>query len=341
MNRMKKVSWGVLSTAKIGIEKVIPAMQKGKYSQINAVSSRDIKEAKEVARRLGIPKAYGSYKKLLEDPEIEAVYIPLPNHLHVEWTVKSLEMGKHVLCEKPIGMNFKEAEHLKQEMEKFPALKVMEAFMYRFHPQWQMTKKLVEEKKVGELKNIHSIFSYYNDDPKDIRNQPETGGGGLLDIGCYCVSLSRFLFNKQPIRVCGTIEHDPKMKTDRLVSAVLEFESGTSTFTCSTQMVAHSRVEIYGTNGKIEMETPFVPSPESKTKIKHQVGPQTEEFVFEECNQYTIQGDLFSEAILKDSSAPTPIEDGVANMKVIDKITESHKKGTWINISQNSKRQDT
>jgi len=217
-------------------------------------------------------------------------------------------------------------------MEKFPDLKVMEAFMYRFHPQWQMTKKLVEEITFGELKNIHSIFLYYNDDPKDIRNQPETGGGGLLDIGCYCISSSRFLFESEPIRVCGTIEYDPKMKIDRLVSAVLEFESGTSTFTCSTQMVAHSRVEICGTKGKIEMPTPFVPSPESTSKIIHQVGSQTKEIVSEKCNQYTIQGDLFSKAILNDSTVPTPIEDGISNMKVIDKIIESHKKGTWIKI---------
>lgn len=329
---MMKVSWGVLSTAKIGIEKVIPAMQKGKYSQISAIASRRIEKAKEAARQLGIPKAYGSYGKLLEDPEIEAVYIPLPNNLHVEWTIKSLEKGKHVLCEKPIGVNSKEAEHLKQEMKRFPALKVMEAFMYRFHPQWNVVKKLLDEGSIGKLKNIHAIFSYYNDDPTDIRNQPKIGGGGLLDIGCYCISSSRFLFNSEPIRVCGTIEYDPKMKIDRLVSAVLEFENGTSTFTCSTQLMAYSRVDIFGTKGQIGMPTPFVPSSESTSKIIHQVGSGAKEFVFETCNQYTIQGDSFSQAILDDSKAPTPIEDGVANMKVIDKIIESYKKGTWVKI---------
>jgi predicted dehydrogenase len=329
---MMKVSWGVLSTANIGVEKVIPAMQKGKYSQINAIASRKIGKAKEAAQQLGIPKSYGSYAKLLEDPEIEAVYIPLPNHLHVEWTIKSLEKGKHVLCEKPIGMNFKEAEHLNQEMKRFPDLKVMEAFMYRFHPQWKMVKKLLEKGSIGKLKNIHSIFSYYNDDPTDIRNQPEIGGGGLLDIGCYCISSSRFLFGSEPVRVCGTIEYDPQMRIDRLASAVLEFENGTSTFTCSTQLMAYSRVDIFGTKGKIEMPTPFVPSHESPGKIVHQVESQTKEIVFETCNQYTIQGDSFSKAILDESKVPTPIEDAVANMKVIDKIFESHKKRTWINI---------
>ncbi len=329
---MKKISWGVLGTAKIGVEKVIPAMQKGKYSQISAVSSRNIEKAENVARRLRIPRAYGSYEKLLEDPEIEAVYIPLPNHLHAKWTLKSLEMGKHVLCEKPISMNFKQAEGLKQKAEKFSDLKVMEACMYRFHPQWQTAKKLLDEGKIGELKNIHSIFSYYNDNPKDIRNQLETGGGGLLDIGCYCISSSRFLFGSEPVRVCAAIKYDPKMKIDRLVSAVLEFEGGTSTFTCSTQMTAHSRVDILGADVKIEMPMPFVPLPDNKSKIMHQVGTKTKEIIFEACNQYTIQGDSFSKAILDESKVPTPIEDAVANMKVIDKIIESHKKGTWIKI---------
>jgi predicted dehydrogenase len=329
---MKKVSWGILSTAKIGIEKVIPAMQKGKYSQINAIASRSIEKAQKAAQRLGIPKAYGSYEQLIEDPEIEAVYNPLPNHLHVEWTIRSLKAGKHVLCEKPIGLNFKQADHLKKEMKQFPRLKVMEAFMYRFHPQWPAVKKLVNEGAIGELKNIHSIFSYYNDNPEDIRNQPEIGGGGLLDIGCYCISISRYLFNSEPIRVCGTIERDPKMKTDRLTSAVLEFEKGTSTFTCSTQLIDHRHVELFGTGGRIEMVTPFVPSPETRAKIIHQAGSKTNEILFDPCNQYTIQGDQFSLAVLNDSEVPTPIEDTVANMKVIDKIMESHRKGIWVKV---------
>jgi predicted dehydrogenase len=329
---MKKVSWGILSTAKIGVGKVIPAMQKGKYSQIKAIASRSMEKAEKAAQRLGIPKAYGSYEQLLEDPEIEAVYNPLPNHLHLEWTIKALKAGKHVLCEKPIGLNFKEADHLRKEMRKFPDLKVMEAFMYRFHPQWPAVKKLINEGTIGELKNIHSIFSYYNDNPEDIRNQPEIGGGGLLDIGCYCISLSRYLFDSEPIRVCGTIERDPKMKTDRLTSAVLKFEKGTSTFTCSTQLIDRRHVEVFGTRGKIEMTTPFVPSAESRAKIIHQTGSRTKEILFDLCDQYTIQGDQFSLAVLNDTDVPTPIEDAVANMKVIDKIMESHKKGIWVKI---------
>ncbi|NQT27027.1 Gfo/Idh/MocA family oxidoreductase [candidate division KSB1 bacterium] len=329
---MKKVSWGIISTANIGIEKVIPAMQKGTYSEIKAIASRNREKAQQAAQKLGIPKAYGSYEQLLEDPEIEAVYNPLPNHLHVDWTIKSLEAGKHVLCEKPIGLNCQQAEHLKEEMKKHPDLKVMEAFMYRFHPQWQSVKKMIDRATIGEIRNIHSVFSYCNIDPSDVRNQFEIGGGGLLDIGCYCISLSRFLFNNEPVRVCGAIERDPEMEIDRLASAVLEFERGTSTFTCSTQLTGYQHVLILGTDGRIEMETPFTPSPDSVSKIMVQVGSQTKEIVFEPCNQYTIQGDLFSQAILNDTDVPTSIEDGIANMKVIDRIKESHQRGIWISI---------
>lgn len=212
--KMKKINWGIISTAKIGIKKVIPAMQKGKHTTITAMSSRNLDKAQKIAETLNIPKAYGSYEQLLDDPDIEAVYIPLPNHLHVEWTLRALKAGKHVLCEKPIAVNSEEAEYLNKKVKNFPELKVMEAFMYRFHPQWQTVKKLVTQGKIGKLKNIHSIFSYYNDDPDDIRNQKDIGGGGLLDIGCYCISLSRFLlFNTEPNRVCSTIEYDPKISS--------------------------------------------------------------------------------------------------------------------------------
>lgn len=324
---MPKISWGVLSTAKIGTEKVIPAMQRGKYSQINAISSREPGKAEKIANALGIPKAYGSYPELLEDAEIDAVYIPLPNHLHVEWIVKSLEAGKHVLCEKPIALNFKQAAYLKEKVKKFPDLKVMEAFMYRFHPQWQAVKRLVTDDTIGAIRNIHSIFSYYNDDPNNIRNQVEIGGGGLLDIGCYCISSARFIYGSEPLRVFGSIEYDPKMKIDRLVSAVMEFAGGTATFTCSTQLVARQFVDILGTDGRIEIETPFGPPFDRPTKIIQQVGSETKDITFQACNHYTIQGDLFSQAILTNSDVPTPLDDGIANMKVIDKIVESHRTG--------------
>ena len=327
---MTKISWGVISTARIGLEKVIPAMQKGEYSAVGAISSREYAKAKNAADKLRIPKAYGSYEELLNDKEIQAVYIPLPNHLHVEWTLKSLKAGKHVLCEKPITMNFKDALYLQKEIRKFPGLKVMEAFMYRFHPQWKKVKALIDEGAIGKLKNIHSMFSYFNTNPDDIRNKAEIGGGGLLDIGCYCINLSRFVFNKEPESVFGSIEYDLNLKIDRLVSGVLNFklndktgEKGTATFTCSTQLANNQGAEIFGTEGKIKIEIPFTPMPGMKPKIIHQRGAEITETKFDSCNQYTIQGDQFSLAVLNGSDVPTSFDDAVYNMKVIQSVFDS------------------
>jgi predicted dehydrogenase len=329
---MAKVSWGVLSTANIGTGKVIPAMQKGEYTAIDAIASRDLNKAKQTAKNLGIPKAYGSYEELLADKEITAIYIPLPNHLHVEWTIKSLKAGKHVLCEKPIGMNYDEAVYLQNEIKNFPKLKVMEAFMYRHHPQMQKVKELIKNGKIGDLRTIHTMFTYYNDNPDDIRNMADIGGGGLLDIGCYCISISRFLFDAEPKQVCANIEYDPKLKTDRLVSSILKFEKGDALFTCSTQLEYHQFAKVLGTKGKIEIETPFTPSFFNDEKITLKSGDDIEEIIFKPRNHYTIQGDMFSQAILNDTEVFTPFSDAVANMKVIDKIIESNKKKMWVDV---------
>jgi predicted dehydrogenase len=328
---MSKIFWGVLSTAKIGVEKVIPAMQGRKYSEISAIASRDLGRAKKAAKKLGIPRAYGSYEELLADREVAAIYIPLPNHLHVEWTIKSLEAGKHVLVEKSLGVNLKEVESLGERIKRFSGLKVMEAFMYRFHPQWKKVRELMD-RKIGDLRWIHSTFSYYDVNPKDIRNQADIGGGGLLDIGCYCISVSRFLFKGEPHRVCASIEYDPKMRIDRLASAVLEFRNGISTFTCSTQLTNQQRAEVFGTRGRIEIEYPFTPPQHTSTKLIYREGESTREFVFEGCDQYKLQGDQFSQAILENLAAPTPIEDGIANMRVIERIVESSRRGRWVKV---------
>jgi len=331
-NQMKKIRWGVLSTAKIGTEKVIPAMQLGEYCKFTAIASRQLEKAQAAARRLGIEKAYGSYEELLADPDVDAVYLPLPNHLHVSWAIKALKAGKHVLCEKPIGLNAAEAQELLEVSRKFPRLKVMEAFMYRHHPQWQWAKKRVSEGKIGELRTIQSFFSYYNSDPNNIRNKADIGGGGLMDIGCYCISLSRFIFGAEPRRVCGIREEDPEMEVDRLTSGLLEFASGTSTFTCATQLVPYQRVNIFGTKGRIEIEIPFNAPPDRPCKIWHGDDARIEEVILEICNQYTIQGDLFSRAVLEDREVPTPLEDAVANMQVIDALVRSARSGSWENF---------
>ena len=330
---MKKVRWGVLSSAKIGLEKVIPAMQKGEYCEITAMASQNLERGKAAAAQLGIPQAYGSYEELLADDNIDAVYIPLPNHLHVPWTKKALEAGKHVLCEKPIGLNTAEAEDLLACAKKHSQLKVMEAFMYRHHPQWLKAQQLVNEGKIGNLLNIHSFFSYYNADPANIRNMAEIGGGGLMDIGCYCISLARFIFNSEPQRVLGKMEYDPEFKTDRLCSGLLDFGDQSSTFTCATQLTSYQRVNIFGTEGRIEIEIPFNAPPDQPCRIWHQQDEKLEEITFELCDQYTIQGDLFSQAILNKTEVPTPLVDSVKNMRVLDAVINSAESDAWVTLS--------
>lgn len=329
---MKKVRWGILSTAKIGREKVIPAMQKGQYCEVAAIASRNAEQAREVAAKLNIPKYHGSYGALLNDPSIDAVYIPLPNHLHVDWALKCIAAGKHVLCEKPIGLSSAEAEKLLNAAMQNPHLKIMEAFMYRFHPQWVHAKKLVTDGSIGELKTIQSFISYFNNDPNNIRNHKEMGGGGMMDIGCYNISLSRFLFDKEPTRVMAIAEYDPQLQTDRLTSGILDFETGTSTFTCSMQLAPYQRVHIFGTTGRIEIEIPFNAPPDKDTTIWLHTKEGSQSFVFDAVDQYTIQGDLFSKAILEDTPIPTPLKDAVNNMKVMEAVFKSAERGEWIRM---------
>ncbi|RNC85972.1 MAG: gfo/Idh/MocA family oxidoreductase [Balneola sp.] len=316
----KKIKWGVLSTAKIGVKNVIPSMQKGELSEMVAIASRTIENAKAAADVLGLPKYYGSYEELLSDPEIEAIYNPLPNHLHVPWTIKALEAGKHVLCEKPIGLTAKEAEQLIQASTKYPHLKVMEAFMYRFHPQWEKVNQIIASGSIGELRHIDSVFTFYNTDPSNVRNQADIGGGGVLDIGCYCINLSRMLFGSEPIEVKSHVDLDPVFNTDRLASALLVFEQGTANIMCSTQLEHKQHAIIYGTKGFLELNIPFNSSNEALRKLTISTGGETETILFETCDQYTLQGDAFSLAILENTDVPTPLEDALANMKVIDQV---------------------
>ena len=331
---MKKVRFGILSTAKIGMTKVIPAMQKGELCEVTAICSRSEDAAREAADELGIPKAYGSYDELLADPDIDAVYIPLPNHMHVEWAINALKADKHVLCEKPIGLDTVEANRLIDATSRYPGLKVMEAFMYRHHPQWIEAKRLVDSGEIGELITIQSFFSYFNADPDNIRNKPATGGGGMMDIGCYPISLSRFLFNAEPNRVCGFMDKDPDFGTDRLFSGMMDFAGKISTFTCSTQLADYQRVNILGSTGRIEIFIPFNAPPDEPCQIILQRDDKEDAewlqaISFDICDQYTIQGDLFAKAILDDTPVPTPLNDAWANMHTIEAFMESAEKGEW------------
>ncbi len=320
---MKKIRWGILSTANIGTEKVIPAMQQCKHGEVVAIASRTLASAQEAAKKLNIPTAHGSYEALLADPNIDAIYNPLPNHLHVPWSKKALEAGKHVLCEKPIALSSTEAQELLDFSKNYPNTKIMEAFMYRFHPQWQKAKELVDTGQIGELKTIQSFFSYMNTDPNNIRNMADIGGGGLMDIGCYNISLSRFIFNDEPTNVMGVLDQDPNFKTDRLATGILTFKKGTASFTCSTQLSPYQRVNIFGTEGRVEIEIPFNAPPDKACKLWHQKNGKIEETIFDITDQYTLQGDVFAQAILNDRPVPTPLEDAVANMKVIEQMLAS------------------
>ena len=329
---MTKIRWGVLSTARIGQNHVIPAMQQGTYCEVTAIASRDKQRAETVAQKFGIAKAYGAYEQLLKDPDVDAIYIPLPNEQHVPWSIKTLEAGKHVLCEKPIALNADEAQTLVDAAAHYPQLKIMEAFMYRFHPQWQRARELVTSGAIGDLRTIQSFFAYSNLDPTNIRNQADHGGGGLMDIGCYNISFSRFIFGQEPARVCSMVEYDPQFKTDRLVSGMLDFGGGTATFTCSTQLSPYQRVNILGTTGRIEIEIPVNAPAQRPCRLWYAHDSTIDEVEFEVSNQYTLQGDAFSRAILDDTPVPTPLEDAVANMRVIDAIVRGGRERTWVDL---------
>jgi len=328
-----KVRWGVLSTAKIGVTKVIPGMQKGEWSEVAAIASRDLGKAETAARSLGIARAYGSYEELLADPQIEAIYNPLPNQLHVPLTIKAAEAGKHVLCEKPLSLTVAEAKTLLAVQQR-TGVKIGEAFMVRTHPQWLRAREVIKSGRIGPLRSAIGFFSYFNVNPANIRNIPDCGGGALMDVGCYPITTSRFMFGEEPSRVLGLVERDPVMKVDRLTSAMMDFPSGQSTFTCSTQLVPYQRMHFLGTKGRVELEIPFNAPKDRPTRIFIDDGSDlfgngisTETFPI--CDQYTIQGDVFSKAIREGGKVPVTVEDGIKNMAVIEAIFRSAESGRW------------
>ncbi len=336
-----KVRWAILGVANIATEKVIPAMQKSEWSEVVAIASRNLSRAEEAAKSLGIPKAYGSYEQALSDPDIEAIYIPLPNHLHVPWSIRCAEAGKHVLCEKPIAMSVDECRMLIGARDR-TGVKMGEAFAVRTHPQWLRARELVQSGAIGELRAITAVFSFFTQDPADIRNVPEFGGGAVMDIGCYPIKLSRFLFDEEPVSVAAVIDRDPRMQIDRLSSVVLGFPSGQCIFTCSIQLVFYENVQILGTKGRIEVPVPFNPRPDRKCQLlvdrgmdPRGAGLRVEEFAL--CDQYTIQSDRFSLAVRNLGDIPTPLEDSIRNMAVIEAVFQSAQTGRTIQLASESR----
>jgi len=328
---VRKTRWGILGVAKIALEKVMPAIQAGATGEVVAIASRSLVKAKAAADRLHIPRAYGSYEELLADADVEAIYIPLPNHLHVPWSIRALDAGKHVLCEKPIATSAAEAETLIAAAARTGRL-VQEAAMVRTHPRWLGAREMVRSGRIGELRSITAFFSYFNESPTNVRHDPAMGGGGLLDIGFYPTTLARFMFEAEPVRVVGALEVDPRFGVDRLASAILEFARGHAIFTCSTQLVPHQSVDMLGTRGRIGMDTPWsMPHDRASRLLVEDIDRpgQLDEITFAACDQWGVQSDLFCEAIVAGKPAPIPIEDAIANMRVIDALFRSARSGHW------------
>ena len=331
--RVPPVRWGILGTAKIALEKVIPGMRGSALAQVVAIASRDIAKARAAANGLGIPRAYGSYQELIDDPDIEAIYNPLPNHLHVPWSIRAAEAGKHVLCEKPIALTAREALDLLEARDR-TSVQIGEAFMVRTHPQWLKVREIIASGRIGELRLIAGHFSYYRRDPNDIRSRVEWGGGALMDVGCYPITISRWLFGAEPTEVIGLIERDPDLRIDRLTSGLLRFERGQATFTCATQLVPYQTMQIFGTKGRIGVEIPFNAPPRDECRIfvddgSDLAGGGVETITFPPVDQYAVQADRFSEAIRGVGTVPVSLEDAVGNMAVIDALFRSAESREW------------
>jgi predicted dehydrogenase len=318
------VRWGILSTANIGVRKVIPATQKAERCEVVAIASRDGERAARTAAELGIPRAHEGYDSLLSDPDVDAVYIPLPNSEHAAWTIAATRAGKHVLCEKPLAMTAAEAEEMVRACANEGVL-LMEAFMYRLHPSWEAVRDLVASGRIGRVRAVQSWFSYFNDDPGNIRNVPELGGGALYDIGCYCINLSRMLFGGEPTGIEASVTRDAT-GTDVLTSAILEFDDDIAAFTCSTRAEPDQRVHIYGTEGRISIGIPFNIPPDRPAEITVTAGgdppvsPNSETLTFAAADEYTIQAERFANAVLDGRPLPIPPEDAIGNLRVIDAI---------------------
>ena len=329
----ERLRWGVLGAARIATAKVIPAIQQASGCHVTAIASRDATRARDAARSLGIPKAYASYEQLLDDPEVDVIYNPLPNHLHVPWTLAAAEAGKHVLCEKPIALSAAEARQLIEARNR-TGVYIQEAFMVRTHPQWVKAREIVDSGRLGELRSMIGAFSFYNDDPTNIRNVTAFGGGALMDIGCYLVSMSRFMIGREPKRALGLIDYDPRFGIDRMTSMLLDFDGAHAIGSCNMQAVRYQRMQILGTGGRIEVEIPFNAPPDRPCRLfvdcdGDPSGSGVETLTVDTCNQFTIQAELFARAILEGTEQMVPLEDSVRNMECLDAIVRSATSGCW------------
>ena len=332
----KHLRWGVLGAARIATNKVIPGMQRSTVATIDAIASRSLARAREAASRLGVSKAYGSYEALIDDPDIDAIYNPLPNHLHVPWTIRAAEAGKHVLCEKPIALNAAEAQTLITTRDR-TGVKIQEAFMVRSHPQWLRAIEMCRAGALGALRSYTGYFSFYTEDPANVRHVPAFGGGALMDVGCYLILTSRLLFGEEPRRVVALMTHDPAFNVDIVTSLMLDYPSGHAIGTCSMRTVPYQRVQMFGTKQRLEIEIPFNAPPDRPCRFWTDSGDLSghgrHDLQVDTCDQYQLQGDAFSRAVLDDTPVPHPLESSLQNMRIIDALVESAATGTWKTLS--------
>ena len=338
---MSKVQWGVLGAAGIALNRVIPAMKSVSNLTVAGIASRDQARAQEAAKKTGVEKAYGSYEALLADPAIEAVYIPLPNHMHIEWCLKALEAGKHVLCEKPLSMNAKEAEVLIAARDKSGKI-IEEAFAIRNHPQWAALRQVIDSGEIGAVRGVQTVMSYHNRNPDDIRNKADIGGGALYDIGSYAVTGCRLAFNDEPTRALGLFDIDPDFGVDRLTSIILEFPAGQATILLSTQAGpstggSHQHFGVIAEHGWARMDFPYAHSVPSPCHLfvgnAKSIGQKhAREIAFAAVNQYALQGERFSRLVRGENVPAFPIELAIANMRVLDALRRSRDSKTFENV---------
>jgi predicted dehydrogenase len=337
MDVSRKLRWGILSTAKIGVDRVIPAIVKSNHGQVCAIASRDLVKAEGVAERFNIPRAFGSYEALLADPDIDAIYNPTPNTQHIEWTLKANAAGKHVLCEKPMAIDGADAERLRKAR---PDRLIMEAFMVRFHEQWRRARAIVRSGQVGDVRAINATFTYHNVDPKNLRNRPDAGGGALLDIGCYCIAAARFFMEAEPLRVLGLIDRDPVFATDRLASVLLDFGGGRrASFLVSTQLSRAQSLEIFGARGKVYFATPFTTAPGAAGAVMIDAGytvdgTSSQREIIPPSDHYANMIDAFSSAVLADTPLEYGVEDAIQGAAVMDAIFQSELRGGWADVQK-------
>ncbi len=328
---MKPLPLGILGVSNFFRKRIAIPIPTSPLIDVVALASRSEEKAQQAAKEYAIERSYGSYEALLDDPQVEAVYISLPNHLHAEWIKRAADAGKHVICEKPLALNADEAQDcLTYAADK--GITVMEAFMYRLHPQWLHVQKIIRQREIGSIHLVEAFFGYNNTDPSNIRNQPDTGGGALLDVGCYAVSASRFLTASEPQRVISLSQIDATFGTDVLFTGMLDFGGARATFTVATQTFSYQRVVVHGSSGVITLTIPFNAHADTDAEVIVTTRVGTRKVYLPPEDQYILEFEAFALAVKNQETPPISPADTINNMKVLDALKRSHHTGQWESV---------